>query len=202
MIRALSSEVPNLIKWFALCALKYRSQSNGLRSALWSPEFNQMICALKSRTEPNNLRSALWSPELNQIICALMSRTESNDLRSEVPNLDIWRTDAIGTCQTCDINLWHINGLRLVSHCRAACRIFDSDWHLSLHNIDYVTQERQNDIDLINSMSRSSIRFIDLLHREINLYNKYSSVKIQMCLMPLNVYFVIVSLFTVAYFVQ
>ncbi len=90
MIRALRSEVPNLNKWFALCALNSRTEPNDLRSevpswtkwfALWSPELNQMICALKPRTEPNDLRSALWSPELNQMICAL---------RSEVPNLIKW----------------------------------------------------------------------------------------------------------------
>ncbi len=73
-----------------------------MRSALWSPELNQLTremrseapnwtnwlvkCVLKPRTEQNDLRSevpnlikwfALWSPELNQMIRAL---------RSEVPN--------------------------------------------------------------------------------------------------------------------
>ncbi len=59
---------------------------------------------------------------------------------------DIWRT----TCQTCDIVALHV----VLSVVTDTCR-----WVL-LYNVDCVTQARQNNIDLINSMLRSSIRFI------------------------------------------
>ncbi len=70
MIGALSSEVPNWTKWFALWALKSRTEPNDLRSEV--PNWSKLF--------------ALWSLELKQIICALKSRTEANYLRSEVSN--------------------------------------------------------------------------------------------------------------------
>ncbi len=58
-------------------ALKSRSESNDTRSALRSPELNQMIRALSSEV-PN------WTKWF--ALCALKSRTEPNESRSEVPN--------------------------------------------------------------------------------------------------------------------
>ncbi len=61
--------------------------------------------------------------------------------------------------KTCDISmdcvLCHIVALRV-----APSVVTDTCRWVPLHNVDCVTQARQNDIDLINSLSRSSIRFI------------------------------------------
>ncbi len=111
LTRETRSEAPKWNNWLAKCALKLRTEpidspkralksrtySNDLRSALWSPDFNQMICALRSevpywtnwlakralkpRTKPIDSRNALWSSELNQL---------TRETRSEAPNLIKW----------------------------------------------------------------------------------------------------------------
>ncbi len=59
--------------------------------------------------------------------------------------------------KTCDMDcvLCHIVALRV-----APSILTDTCCWVPLHNVDCVTQAHQNDIDLINSMLRSSIRFI------------------------------------------
>ncbi len=54
-----------------------------------------------------------------------------------------------------DCVLCHIVALRV-----APSVVTDTCRWVPLHNVDCVTQASQTDIDLINSMSRSSIQFI------------------------------------------
>ncbi len=99
IIRDSCFEVPFWIKWFAISALKSRSESNDLWYALRCPVMSQMIwdSRFEVRSESNDSRFTIWISVLNQIIHnssfeipfgtkwyaihALKSRSESNDSR-------------------------------------------------------------------------------------------------------------------------